>query len=168
MKEKTIDVYNGAATMTWDVDCTTTWSVRKSGAMISSVSKTNSSQLVINIADGISSGSRTATVTITANSNDYTITLKQTATAPDPTGIDLNMNNKQVYLGIDAYKYTLVATVSPSNANSNITWSSNNTGVATVTNDGKVTITAGGTVTITAKTVNGLKATCTFTVIDPR
>lgn len=168
VKEKTIDVYNGAATMTWDVDCTTTWSVRKSGAMIASVSKTNSSQLVINIADGISSGSRTATVTITANSNDYTITLKQTATAPDPTGIDLNMNNKQVYLGIDAYKYTLVATVSPSNANSNITWSSNNTSVATVTNDGKVTITAGGTVTITAKTVNGLKATCTFTVIDPR
>ena len=61
---------------------------------------------------------------------------------------------------------TLTATVAPNNAtNKTITWSSDNTAVATVAN-GKVTAVAAGTATITA-TADGKSATCTVTVNAP-
>ena len=50
-----------------------------------------------------------------------------------------------------------------SDLNKEITWSSNNTGVAIVVN-GKVTAVKSGTATITAKTANGKIATCTVKV----
>lgn len=78
--ESTIDVFNGKATMTWNVDCTTDWSVSCNGSMISWLEKTNNNtQLVITIDEGVASGSRTATITIKANGNNYKITLRQTA-----------------------------------------------------------------------------------------
>lgn len=60
----------------------------------------------------------------------------------------------------------LVATVAPANAYvKNISWSSNNPGVATVDNNGKVTAVAVGTTNITVTTLDGNKtATCTVTV----
>lgn len=60
---------------------------------------------------------------------------------------------------------TLTPTVSPSNAaNKNVTWSSNNTSVATVSN-GVVTGVSAGTAVITVTTVDGgYTATCTVTV----
>ena len=62
---------------------------------------------------------------------------------------------------------TLIATVEPPNAtNRAVTWSSDNTSVATVTN-GVVTAVAPGTTTITVKTVDGNhNATCVVTVAD--
>lgn len=61
---------------------------------------------------------------------------------------------------------TIVATVAPTNAYiKNITWSSNNSSVATVDNTGKVIAVAVGTATITATTLDGSKvATCAVTV----
>ena len=63
----------------------------------------------------------------------------------------------------------LTATVSPTNAsNTNVTFSSSNTSVATVNNIGIVTAKAAGTATITVKTADGNKtATCTVTVSNP-
>ena len=53
-----------------------------------------------------------------------------------------------------------------SDTKTKITWSSNNTGVATVNEStGLVTAKAKGTAVITATTANGKKATCTITVI---
>ena len=61
---------------------------------------------------------------------------------------------------------TLVATVIPTGTG--VTWSSNNTSVATVDSNGKVTAAAAGTATITATTTTGNKtASCTVTVTDP-
>lgn len=58
----------------------------------------------------------------------------------------------------------LTATVSPANAtDKNVTWKSDNTKVATVSN-GTVTAKAVGTATITAATANGKTAKCTVTV----
>ncbi len=63
----------------------------------------------------------------------------------------------------------LTATVSPTNAsNTNVTFSSSNTSVATVNNIGIVTAKAAGTATITVKTADGNKtATCKVTVSNP-
>ena len=61
---------------------------------------------------------------------------------------------------------TLTPTVSPSDAtNKSVTWSSSNTGVATVDATGKVTPVAAGTATITVKTEDGnFTAACEVTV----
>lgn len=60
----------------------------------------------------------------------------------------------------------LTATVSPGNAdNKNITWTSTNSSVASVSADGVVTANSTGTTTIRVKTADGGKtATCTVTV----
>ncbi|GAB6394217.1 MAG: Ig-like domain-containing surface protein [Bacteroidales bacterium] len=62
----------------------------------------------------------------------------------------------------------LTATVSPAGAtNKAVTWSSNNTGVATVSNTGMVTAKTQGTATITVTTVDGgKKAACPVKVYD--
>ncbi|MBO5928957.1 MAG: Ig domain-containing protein, partial [Clostridia bacterium] len=75
---------------------------------------------------------------------------------------DLTLNKTQLHLAPGAYQ-TLSVTATPANATvGTITWSSNNTAVATVDN-GKVTAVANGTATITA--TNGtLSTTCTVTV----
>lgn len=61
---------------------------------------------------------------------------------------------------------TLTATISPSNAtNQNVTWSSNNTSVATVSSSGVVTGVSAGTAVITVTTADGgYTDTCTVTV----
>jgi len=62
----------------------------------------------------------------------------------------------------------LTATVLPSKASQEVTWSSSDKSVATVSEDGYVTAVAVGTVTITATTMDGtdLSAYCTVTVTD--
>ena len=61
---------------------------------------------------------------------------------------------------------TLVATIAPANAsNKNVTWTSSNTAIATVSTSGVVTGVAAGSATITVKTTDGSKtATCAVTV----
>ena len=61
---------------------------------------------------------------------------------------------------------TLVATVTPSNANNkNVTWTTSSEAVATVDNNGKVTGVKAGSATITATTEDGGKqATCSLSV----
>ena len=79
----------------------------------------------------------------------------------DVTSITLNKTSVTLEEGKTT---TLTATVSPSNAtNKNVTWSSNNTNVATV-NNGTVTAKKAGTAHITAKSNNGKTATCKVTV----
>ncbi len=80
------------------------------------------------------------------------------------TSITLNYTSYTVNNGS---AFSLTATVSPSTAaNKTLTWSSNNTTVATVTSSGYVTGLYPGTATITAAATDGSgkKATCTVTV----
>ena len=115
---------------------------------------------------GVSAG--TATITVTTQDGNKTATC--TVTVPDPsadpvavTGVSLNKTSTSLTVGASE---TLTATVAPANAtNQAVTWSSNNTAVASVDQNGKVTAVAAGTATITVTTQDGNKtATCTVTV----
>ena len=118
-------------------------------------------------------GTYTVTATVTYNAQGYTnITKTATATCsitvsevavPHPvTGVTIAPTSVTIKQGATA---TLTATVSPSNADDpSITWSSDNTSVATVVN-GVVTAVAAGTANITVTTVDGgFTATCAVKV----
>ena len=105
--------------------------------------------------------------TITVTDNHFTmpasnVTVTATFTAIAVTGITLNKSKASIGVGSTE---TLTATVAPANAlNKAVTWTSNNTSVATVV-DGVVTAVAVGSATITATTEDrGFTATCAVTV----
>ena len=64
----------------------------------------------------------------------------------------------------EGQKYTLKATVSPSQASQTVKWSTSDKKLATVDENGVVTAKRTGTVTITATTENGKTATCKVVV----
>lgn len=107
-----------------------------------------------------------ATITVTTADGGKTATCTVTVTEPAApvavTGVTLNKNNTTIYTGRTE---TLTATIQPADAtNKAVTWTSDNTGVATV-NNGVVTGVSVGTATITVKTADGgFSATCTVTV----
>ena len=81
----------------------------------------------------------------------------------DVTGINVTPTSSEIKVGGTA---TITATVKPDNAtNKNVTWSSSNTAVATVSESGVITGKSEGTATITATTVDGnYTAEATITV----
>ena len=111
---------------------------------------------------GIAQGTATITATAEAESGTVQATTTITVTPIAVTSVSLSSNSETIKVGKTV---TLVPTISPSNAtNKNVTWTSSNTSVATVSG-GTVTGVATGTATITVKTVDGNKtATCTVVV----
>jgi len=81
-------------------------------------------------------------------------------------GLILNFTEKTIFTNT---KFTLEASIQPSSANNlNVTWSSSNTKVATVSSKGEVSGLVGGTAVITCKTADGgFTATCVVTVKEP-
>ena len=78
----------------------------------------------------------------------------------------ISLDKQTLKVGPGKISEALVVTFTPANAtNKTITWSSNATSIATVT-DGKVTGVKEGTATITATTANGKTATCNVTIVD--
>jgi uncharacterized protein YjdB len=113
---------------------------------------------------GIAAG--IAIITVTTLDGGFTAECEVTVVAAyiSPTGITVMPKT----LSLDRGKFfTLEATITPAGANPTITWSSNNTAIATVDATGEVEALAAGKVTITAKTVNGYSATCAVTVTIP-
>ncbi|MBO5237629.1 MAG: DUF4214 domain-containing protein, partial [Lachnospiraceae bacterium] len=80
--------------------------------------------------------------------------------------ITLNRSSVQMNVGSEV---VLQATIQPQNTTQSktIAWSSSNPSVATVNASGKVNAIASGTTKITATAVNGVKTTCTVTVVNP-
>lgn len=119
------------------------------------------------------STSPSASATTTPSSSTTTTPSASTSptpsTSPKPTqpatvkSIKLNKTSATIVIG-DTLQ--LVKTITPSNATTKLTWSTNNNKVATVDGNGKVKAIAKGTATITVKTANGKKATCKVTVIE--
>lgn len=119
---------------------------------------------------GVVTGVKAGTATITAtgkneNGNDVvgscTVTVKNVAVS----GVSLSQTTLNVAIGKEK---TLTPTISPSNAtNKNVSWKSDNTAVATVTNAGVVKGISDGTANITVTTEDGNKtATCKVTVAE--
>ena len=110
-------------------------------------------------------GTATITATTVNGNKTATCTVTVTATPSAITGVQLNKTALSLSVG---EKETLTATVTPTNVtNKNVTWSSNNTPVATVSANGEVTAVAAGTATIIVTTVDGGKtATCAVTVVE--
>ena len=104
------------------------------------------------------------------NSQCYVSSMTFTASGPAGpvavTGVTLNKTTTSIEAG---QSEQLTATVLPANAdNKSITWSSNNTAVATVDQNGNVSALAEGQATITVTTTDGSKtASCTVTVTAP-
>ena len=111
---------------------------------------------------GVAQGSATITATAQAENGTVSATTTISVTPIAVTSVSLSSNSETIKVGKTV---TLVPTISPSNAtNKNVTWSSSNTGIATVSG-GTVTGVAAGTATITVTTVSGSKtATCTVVV----
>ncbi|MEN6312953.1 MAG: YDG domain-containing protein [Clostridiaceae bacterium] len=105
-------------------------------------------------------------VTFTPDNANYkavTVMVNVTVSAKPVTGVSLNKSTLSLQAGSSAE--TLTATIAPVDAtNTNVTWSSSNESVATVSN-GVVTPVSAGTATITVTTEDGgFAATCAVTV----
>ena len=114
------------------------------------------------IVTAVAAGSTIITATA-ADGSEYNATCTITVNPKLVSNITLNESSKTLNVGDTL---TLTATVTPNDAtNKNVTWSSSDTSVATVTN-GVVTAKAAGSSTITATAVDGSGkyATCSITV----
>jgi len=130
------------------------------------VTWSSSNTNVATVADGVVTTLSVGTVTITVTTQDgnKTATCNITVNPISVTSVSLNPTTAALFTG-DTIK--LIETILPTNAtNQVVTWSSNNTNVATVVN-GVVRAISVGTAIITVTTQDGNKtATCNITVTE--
>ena len=141
--------------------------VAPSNATYPSVKWTTSDKNVATVSGGVIKGVSEGTATITATTTNgltakVAVTVKHNSNIIKPTGITLDKSSIEIK---ERTNDTLTATLSPSNTTyRNVTWSSSDTSVATVS-DGVVSGLKPGTATITATTeVGGYTAKCNVTV----
>ena len=139
-------------------------SVKPENAQNKTVHWESSNPAVASVSAGLVTAKSKGTATITAKTDDGGYTATCTVTVSQPvTGISLNQSSISIIKG---KTYQLSASIQPSGAsNRNVTWSSSNSNIATVSSSGKVSAKAAGTATISVTTKDGSKtAKCTVTV----
>ena len=148
---------------------TLTATVKPDNATDKTVTWTSSNPSIVTVdSDGQVKAMSKGSATITAKAGDVSATCAITVQAVTiaVTGVSLNKTTLSLNVG---EKATLTATVHPLNAtNKAVTWSSNDSAVASVSSSGVVTAIAAGTAIITVTTKDGSKtAKCTVTVVSP-
>lgn len=101
--------------------------------------------------------------------NTQTITVKEkTQTVSTKPVRDVTLDYSSITLNTKGAVKQLTAIITPSDAtNKTVTWSSSNSGVATVSSNGLVTAVANGIAVISARTSNGISGTVTVNVVIP-
>ena len=147
---------------------TLTATVEPSDATNKNVTWSTSDASIATVTDGVVTAVAPGTATITVTTEDgnkaATCAVTVTAATVPVTGVTLNKTSTSLYVGDTE---TLTPTITPDNAtNKNVTWSSDDTSVATVDASGLVTAVARGTAVITATAADGSGAStsCTVTV----
>jgi uncharacterized protein YjdB len=132
-----------------------TWSTLNTGIATVSVSGS---------VKGIAAGSTKIIITTADGSFKDTCDVTVTTTAVPVTGVKLNLDSVKIYTG---QKSNIVPTIVPVNAtNINISWTTSNAAVATVSN-GQITAVAPGTAKIIVTTSDGnFKDTCIVVVTN--
>ncbi len=144
--------------------------VTPANAANKAVTWTSSNNAAATVSNGVVTAVANGTTTITAKTADggYTATCEVTVNIPTKvTGVTLDKST--LTFTEKGQATALVATVAPANAdNKNVTWTSSNTSVATVSSAGVVVAVANGTSTIKVTTEDGSHtATCEVTVAIP-
>jgi len=109
-------------------------------------------------------GGGTCTITAVCNSGYKDPACKVTVVTEPPTDITIKPASATLAIG-DTKQLTYSLT--PSDAYTDVTWTTSSSSVATVSSSGYVTAKGVGTARITATTSNGLSSTCEVTVYKP-
>ena len=147
---------------------TLTATVEPENATDKTVTWTSSNTGVATVENGIVKAVSAGTAVITAKAGDKTAECTVTVKASEPEDVEVSsITLSETALSLTAGdSATLTATVAPENAtDKTVTWTSSNTGVATVEN-GTVKAVSAGTTVITAK-AGDKTAECTVTVKAP-
>ena len=113
------------------------------------------------VVTGVSEG--TAIITATNDNGSGTVTVIVTDDTIYPTSIIVTPHTST---GNTGDTVSLTAVVTPSDADTTVTWTTSDSTIATVDQNGNVTLISGGTATITATTSNGLSDSATITITD--
>lgn len=169
---KNSDVHNGQVTLIWE-NPLTAGEYKDYFVFLDDVRYKPQTNRALTTSVGL--GHHTWYVTVDSYVNgSFNGTFKSKESSFDVTGetipvksISLDKTNLELPVGNTT---TLKATILPSDAtNKNVTWSSSNTSVASVSSAGEVKGIAKGTATITVKTVDGGKtANCRVTVVETK
>lgn len=144
---------------------TLTPTIEPADATNKNVTWSSSDDTTVTVEDGVVTGKKVGTATITAEtSNGLKATAEVIVKEIAVTKVTLSETTATMTIGGEL---ELTATIEPKNAtDQRLTWSSSDTGVATVDSNGKVTAKAAGTATITATAASGITAACEITVSD--
>ena len=148
---------------------TLTATVKPDNATNKNLTWSSSNSQVASVSEGHVVTHRVGSVTITAESEDGGKTASCDVVIKEKvypvTGVTLDSSSIELTEGDE---FTLTANISPNNAtNKNVTWSSSNSSVASVSN-GKVTALKAGYTIVSVKTEDGNKtANCDITVVEP-
>ncbi len=129
-----------------------------------SVATVDNNGKVIGISEGIAEIELSTTYKKLTKKVIVQVSSKQVESVDFPTWVSLDKSELTIKKG---EKYTLKATLTPSNAkNTTLTWMSSDNNIVTVNNAGEITGIKEGTTTVTVLTANKKNAKCQVTVIE--
>ncbi len=134
------------------------------------VTWSSSDTSIATVIDGVVTGVKAGTATITVRTVDgnktATCLIKVNNPVVHVTGVSLEFTDVSIEVGAT---WHFTATISPNNAtNKNVTWSSSDETVATISDDGIATGLKEGTTWITVTTVDGQKSTNCLLTVRPK
>ena len=141
--------------------------ITPSKATNKNITWTTSDNSIATVLNGKVTAISTGTATITAKtSNGKTATCNITVVDSPVYANEITLNTNSLNIANGTYEI-LKATVTPINStDDNITWTSSDRNIVSVSN-GKITAISAGTATITASINNGKTASCTVTTFNP-